>query len=229
MPLLPDGKFICLNCQTERTIPNSDWILDETDDSVFTSTPCPTCDAQESFCWHNYVYFKVVAEERLLPPEEEGGEVRATMVQWHEDDPEHWDARHMVTIAEVAKKLHRKQRLLDDSELPFKEYSRKPVKHDHEGVREGVRLRGEPLRKRGPQVISKEKVDAAYSLLVEEEEQRAAQKTAHKQLQHEQRADRKEEEELPPDEEITEPAVDGKPAKVSRFSNWERQFGEGEG
>lgn len=96
MPLLgvngAAGDYVCLGCGNERTLPHARLGISDSDSSTFTTPPCPTCGAVETFTWHDWVYLS-----RGL-----GGRPTA--------DPAHFGARQMVLVAQVAQAAGRTRR-----------------------------------------------------------------------------------------------------------------------
>lgn len=109
MPLISEDTIVCLNCLNEREIQDGEWILPESDESAFTTPPCPDCGAQETLFWHDDVYTKVTKETRPFPAEFPGGPERQLTVVFEEPDPESFGARHGALIEMQARKLGRKR------------------------------------------------------------------------------------------------------------------------
>lgn len=162
MPLDNGGFLICHNCGLERTVRRQDWLLDPTDHSVFTSPSCPTCRAQETFCWHDFVQSRIVQEERPVSPEHPDGPQRSVVLTWEEPDPDNFDARHMVSIESVARTLGLQRKAFP--EQPHRAYGRNPRPHSREELKENVRQRQE--QRAAPPPPTRQSAEAAYEALL---------------------------------------------------------------
>lgn len=180
MPLVGKTLHVCLNCGNERTLTPSDWILDDIDPTVFTSPLC-TCGAQETFCWHDDVVMDQVVDQRVFPPEVEGGPERRVLVSYMVDDPEHYEALHMTLIGEVASDLGLKQKKVKSLDKPS--YSKAPRKPSAKEMRSKVSELRESLKPRQP--VSKTEADRQYNEAVVKAKEHAKQRKLEKQEIHE--------------------------------------------
>lgn len=146
MPLLPNGDYICFECDHERSIPNGQWIRVEDDDTVFTSPPCPECGGQETFCYHDDIPVKTVRQQATLGKIDEDGPEQIVTLVWDEPDHEAWDAVHMLVIADKAQALGVKQKSIEGR--MFSDYLEKPKKPKLDEMRDKAKERSKVVRER---------------------------------------------------------------------------------
>lgn len=138
MPLLGAtgavADHVCANCGTERHLTSADWVVADSDDSVFSTPPC-SCGSTESFSWHDWVYMTAPKRPAHLDPD-------ASFDESPHPDHAHEGARQMVLIGRIATTLGRKRRVIPEKPTG-RRYAEAPTAPTQASVRAYVaRLRG---------------------------------------------------------------------------------------
>jgi hypothetical protein len=181
MPLLPDGSVICLKCEKVRTIADNEWVLSDEDQSAFATPVCPTpgCNTFESFTWHDAVAIKQVFERRSVGKIDPDGPEQFVEVSWAEADPDHFHARHMVSIEQTAKRLGRKRRAINPHGPEIK-YPKPPKAHTADEMRAVAKFRGKSLRE-PPKIKTKADADKAHKEQIEAVDRARSERVAFKE------------------------------------------------
>lgn len=185
MPLLPDGSHICLVCENVRQLGTTDWILPESDTTVFVSPPCPGCGAQENFCYHDGVFLKEVRELRSVGKIDPDGPEQFVEMAWPEPDEEGYDARLMVSIEKVAKALGRKRKPLNPHPKEIK-YANPPKAHTAAEMKAAVKERGKHLRET-PKAKTKADAEKEYGEQVAAAARARSERASHVKAEKEHR------------------------------------------